>query len=686
MLLISSKKFLKTFVTVLTFGLFMLSGISFVNAQLTTGTTTTGNDDGSGGQVFTNLSPNDGDVMGFAWMGQDIDEPNTPQGGGGWLKMNCKPGDCVDVNGNGTLDSNEGWGTNILIGHGGDDGMFLGEAWSSNYGWLTYEEDDVQECWQDNPYVTVQRTAMADIYGQGPQVPVVGWARFVNGIDDPNDDYDGCVSFSGLNHGVFLNLETGVVTGWAWGGPVVGWISFNNPACPFCNVSVSLPNTLDIDFWADDYIVSAGGGTTLNWQAINFPPDYVESCTASNTSGYGHWNTFFGGSGAVGPISTNQGNLPTGQHQINGINQQTTYALDCVTRGGDELPIKYVTINIDEQGGCTDPSATNYNPNATFNNGSCVYGPIAGCTDPLAVNYNPVATVDDGSCVGGGIPGCTDPAANNYSSVATYDDGSCTYGGPGGGGVNINLSATPSIIFTNNPSIPVTLSYQASSPSDIASNSCTGEATFNGSAINVSGWTNGTLANPNSQVSGINLSSWVSQDGDQFVFTINCEDDDGNAVSDSAVINVQQPVVPNDPPIVELFIDEPNNFPPSLLIEEIPLSGADPFTLRWNATRVNSCVANSVVYNNGIAGGANPDWDTSYSPESDNPNNNEKTFAIIDPTLIRNTIFEIECLPDNPSWNGGQPIRAQVCMNVSGLDFPQCSISGSGNIPSFEEI
>jgi len=48
--------------------------------------------------------------------------------------------------------------------------------------------------------------------------------------------------------------------------------------------------------------------------------------------------------------------------------------------------------------GCTDPNALNYNPNATHNDGSCVY-PVYGCTDPNALNYNPNATHNDGSCV-----------------------------------------------------------------------------------------------------------------------------------------------------------------------------------------------------------------------------------------------------------------------------------------------
>ena len=49
--------------------------------------------------------------------------------------------------------------------------------------------------------------------------------------------------------------------------------------------------------------------------------------------------------------------------------------------------------------GCTDPNATNYDPNANVDDGSCTYGPVYGCTDPNATNYNPNATIDDGSCV-----------------------------------------------------------------------------------------------------------------------------------------------------------------------------------------------------------------------------------------------------------------------------------------------
>ncbi len=74
-----------------------------------------------------------------------------------------------------------------------------------------------------------------------------------------------------------------------------------------------------------------------------------------------------------------------------------------------------------EAAGCTDPSGINYNPEADFDDGSCIY---AGCTDSSAFNYDPDANFDDGSCE---YPGCTDPNALNFDPMATIDDGSCIY-------------------------------------------------------------------------------------------------------------------------------------------------------------------------------------------------------------------------------------------------------------------
>ena len=99
------------------------------------------------------------------------------------------------------------------------------------------------------------------------------------------------------------------------------------------------------------------------------------------------------------------------------------------------------------QFGCTDTSASNYDPLATADDGSCCvdgcmdmnsvnYDSLAtcddgscipfiyGCTDASALNYYPGANTDDGSCI---YSGCTDPNASNYNPNATIDDGSCTY-------------------------------------------------------------------------------------------------------------------------------------------------------------------------------------------------------------------------------------------------------------------
>lgn len=62
--------------------------------------------------------------------------------------------------------------------------------------------------------------------------------------------------------------------------------------------------------------------------------------------------------------------------------------------------------------GCTDSQATNYNPLATVDNGTCAYGSgggggdgsVWGCTDSLALNYNPSADSDNGSCLYSGVP------------------------------------------------------------------------------------------------------------------------------------------------------------------------------------------------------------------------------------------------------------------------------------------
>ena len=74
--------------------------------------------------------------------------------------------------------------------------------------------------------------------------------------------------------------------------------------------------------------------------------------------------------------------------------------------------------------GCTDSYACNYNPDATCSDSSCQY---PGCLDPSACNYNSMTMCGDASLCDYGCAGCTYPLATNYDPAATMDDGSCQF-------------------------------------------------------------------------------------------------------------------------------------------------------------------------------------------------------------------------------------------------------------------
>ena len=78
--------------------------------------------------------------------------------------------------------------------------------------------------------------------------------------------------------------------------------------------------------------------------------------------------------------------------------------------------------------GCTDPEASNYNPDAMLDDGSCV---LFGCTIVNACNYNPDATAFDGSCYYCYMDDCDTYPSDIYNCDGTClndedNDGICT--------------------------------------------------------------------------------------------------------------------------------------------------------------------------------------------------------------------------------------------------------------------
>ena len=78
--------------------------------------------------------------------------------------------------------------------------------------------------------------------------------------------------------------------------------------------------------------------------------------------------------------------------------------------------------------GCIDPTAYNYNPDAT-EAGECEEF-VFGCTDPTMFNFNPEANTDNDGCIPY-VYGCMDPLALNYDEDANTDNGGCIDPVPG---------------------------------------------------------------------------------------------------------------------------------------------------------------------------------------------------------------------------------------------------------------
>lgn len=163
----------------------------------------------------------------------------------------------------------------------------------------------------------------------------------------------------------------------------------------------------------EQFVASNPTGAEIQFDALTFPlADSGEGCTNALACNYDPDATADDGSCIVPQADCVQ------------CNENNT-GLEIVDGDGDGV------CDAEEISGCTNPVACNYLPAATDDSGNCIV-PVPNC-QACNANNDGLVLVDtdgDGVCDAQENPGCTNPAACNYDPAATGDDGSCLVPSP----------------------------------------------------------------------------------------------------------------------------------------------------------------------------------------------------------------------------------------------------------------
>ena len=167
-------------------------------------------------------------ITGFAWA----NAPQTTGGqklGIGWISFNCNDSQLPTPRCSGS----NNYGVNIE-----SDGNLIGYAYydindpntgASEVGWIDFDPSLAGRPGAPNRTARVDLEGTASSYGCASVGCVYGWARAIG----YGGGWDGWIKLrkdpadSGANYGVYIDADDGEFHGWAWGGEVMGWISFN---------------------------------------------------------------------------------------------------------------------------------------------------------------------------------------------------------------------------------------------------------------------------------------------------------------------------------------------------------------------------------------------------------------------------------------------------------------------------
>lgn len=385
--------------------------------------------------TFASLTDN---FFGYAWSANV-----------GWIKMNncASPSDCTGpVN-----DPSGTYGFGVKVAPTGAMRALTGYAWSSNIGWITFNTapytvynpttdgatmlDHCPPSGDTDPGESCGAYVLWGTNG-GSAVPLKGWARacsvYISGCSGTikpsysTGAWDGWISLGddnindGAVYGVTMNTASGVLTGYAWGSAVVGWINLSDvkvqdPAmCPDGSVP---PTPGDIGSCA----VCLGSNPPASCPVVVCPWDGVPVggvCPNTHTCPDGSTlptsqicpDTVCPDSSPVPPSGICPGpatNCPDGSMPVGGVCPSTHQCPD-----GSTIPVGQSC-----PASCTD-GIQNQNETGVDIGGVCGNPNTGTCTDGIQ-NQNETGVDTGGVCGTGGPSQCT----NIPDDPNTADDG-----------------------------------------------------------------------------------------------------------------------------------------------------------------------------------------------------------------------------------------------------------------------
>jgi hypothetical protein len=293
----------------------------------------------------------------------------------------------------------------------GADGKFTGYAWSELGGYVQFNTSGKPE---GGAQVT------AGCLAGNTSCPVTGWIRFVSASNDPQSGgWDGWVKMSDStlwSNGVVLGAPDAAknrqMSGYAWGGDVVGWVDFSNVKvmgdwCP--NIpgnQDSKPTGMIID--ADGNCVTPPTCVPPLVENPDYPPE-EPACVCPNT--------------LVAPVNGSCDVPPTCPVPNPNPNYQgmTGYNALCPCRGSVGQCFPSCPTPTPNPNYPTMTTGT-YNPQCPCKGTAAQCAPVKGCMTPGYPNYN-VSANEPGVCLCPSNAPLFDPSIPGCVPVCTNPDG-----------------------------------------------------------------------------------------------------------------------------------------------------------------------------------------------------------------------------------------------------------------------